>query len=84
MLVTCGRGSRGVSGPPDGPYMQAIPYIRLDTHTDNAQKDKISHTQITFSRMDVNENIHPTEQPDSSPSASARAREVGTEQDTLG
>ncbi|KIR69413.1 hypothetical protein I312_101922 [Cryptococcus bacillisporus CA1280] len=33
--------------------------------------------------MDVNENIHPTEQPDSSPSASARAREVGTEQDTL-
>lgn len=34
--------------------------------------------------MDVNENIHPTEHPNSSPSASARVREVGTEQDTLG
>lgn len=60
--------------------MYAVPYIRLDTHTDMHRNIAFA----TFSKMDVNENIHPTEHPNSSPSASARAREVGTEQDTLG
>lgn len=33
--------------------------------------------------MDVNENQHATEQPDSAPSVNTRAQQVGTQQDTL-